>query len=126
MIIPITDTGQARQIFAAGRYPDEWPDDMQASGEWHCILGVYVPELVGCFPLNFWLDSVEIHVAFHPHFRGEFAVKSAQEAFRWVWDNTNYHTIIAEIEDPHVARYAERCGMRKVGDHYEVRKWAIL
>ena len=126
MIRPIESKNDCKWIFEAGGYPEKWPGWLEARSDYHVVLGAYAPDLVGCFPVQFWPLAAEIHVAFHPHFRGEFAKKSAQEVFRWVWDNTNYHTIIADIENPHVARYAERCGMRKVGDHYEVRKWDRL
>jgi hypothetical protein len=125
LIEPILDTSQIRHIFEAGCYPEQWPD-LPAYSTHHLVLGAWVPELVGCFPLNFHIDCTEIHVAFMPEFRGKFAIESAKDAFRWVWDNTSYHVIAADIEDPHVARFAESCGMKFTGTRYEVRKWAVL
>lgn len=125
MIAPITDPGQIKWILGVSGYSQGWPENLPVPGH-SVILGAFTAELVGCFPVQFYFECAEIHVAFHPDYRGEFAVESAKEAFRWVWDNTNYHTIVADIESPHVARYAKRCGMKQIGERYEVSKWAVL
>lgn len=126
MIRPITDPAHVRWIFEAAGYPESWPDNLPALSDSHVILGSYAPDLVGCFPVQFHEDAAEIHAAFLPNHRGHYAVSEARAAFEWVWDNTNYQTIIAEIDLPHVARFAERCGMMRANGRHEVYRWAVL
>lgn len=126
MIRPITVTAHAKWIFEAAGYPEQWPDSLPALSDSHVILGSYAPELVGCFPVQFHIEHAEIHAAFLPDYRGNHAVKEAHDAFAWIWDNTSYQTIIAEIDLPHVARFAERCGMMRANGRHEVYRWAVL
>lgn len=126
MITPITDAADAKWIFDVAGYPEKWPDNLPASSDSHVILGSYCPDLVGCFPVQFHELNAEIHAAFLPAFRGDFAVKESREAFQWIWDNTSYQVIVANIELPHVVRFAERCGMIPANGRHEVYKWAAL
>ena len=107
-------------------YPEEWGDFPCASDN-YIILGSWSEgDLVGCFPVNFIDGEAEIHVAFHPDYRGSNAVDEAHKAFDWIFGNTGCNRIFATIEEEHVARYAERCGMVKSGNEYEVLRWADL
>lgn len=121
---PIDDSRAIRIIFEQANYPEKWDENYPASSEKHLVLGVFEPELVGCFPLNFYKDCAEIHAAFLWSHRGNYAVRAAKEAFKWIFQTTKYRRIVAEIEAANVERYAERCGMKKIGNRWEL--WANL
>ena len=85
-------------------------------------IGVFDNGLVGLFPCEAYEDRLMIHACFLPGFRGDFAVESAKEAFKWIWNNTEYGKITAYIEPEHVKRYAKRCGMVESGGFFEVSR----
>ena len=107
-------------------YPEIVPDWLPINTPISLVLGVYGPELVGAFPLQKYETVIEIHAAFLPSHRGAFAVNAAKQAFEWIWANTRYDKIIAEITEPNAQQYAIRCGMKKINNRFEVSRWADL
>lgn len=120
MIKVIESDQEAREFLNSVPYPEHVPDWLPINTVRSFVLGVYTDKLVGCFPLIKHDDAIEINVAFLPEHRGEFAVESARQAFEWIWGNTPFRRIIANIKLPHVERFAEKCGMVKSGNLYEV------
>ena len=120
MIKLITSEPVLHWLFERGQYPETLPDDFPVASCGHVVLGVYEPDLIGCFPVEFHESKAEIHACFLPERRGYKAIAAAKEAFRWVFENTQYTTIISRISERHVKHFAIQCGMVKRGDHYEV------
>lgn len=119
------DDKEARDFLNSVPYPERVPEWFNINTPVSFALGVYVEKLVGAFPLLKHENAIEINAAFLPEYRGKFAVDAAKEAFTWIWDNTSFRRIIADIQEPHVARYAHRCGMVKKGQLYEVEHGQI-
>lgn len=116
---------EARDFLNSVPYPEYVPEDLPLNTAVSFVLGVYTDRLVGTFPMLKHDEAIEINVAFLPSFRGQFAVDAAKCVFRWIWANTPFRRIIADIYDPHVELYAQRCGMVKKGDLYEVEHGQI-
>lgn len=66
-------------------------------------------------------DEIEIHCACLREYRGRKAVKAAKAAFQWIFANTKYKTIFAEIDHRHVAAFAAMCGMKRNNGRFEVK-----
>lgn len=107
-------------------YPEYVPEDFPCPSETAMVLGVYEPDLKGCFPINIKDDRVQIHACFPHRHRGHFAVKAARQAFRWIFMHLPQRVIYAEPVDLCAKVFARACGMRKTNDHYEVTRWAVL
>ena len=120
LIRPIEIDFEAINFLNAVPYPETVPHNFPINSKCSLVLGVYSPALVGAFPLQKFKNYIEIHAAFLPRYRGAFAVNSAKQAFEWIWANTNYKRIIADISDPKIEPFAQRCGMVKTGKYYEV------
>lgn len=118
----ITDDNECRQFMNSVPYPEYWPETLPAITPVSFVLGVYNPELVGCFPFNIKNGELFIHACFLKEWRGKFAVDALKKAFEWVWENTEFAKISANIGERHVARYARLGGMKPVNGLYEVSK----
>jgi len=125
MIKVIESDQEARDFLNSVPYPEHVPAWLPMNTAKSFVLGVYEGELVGAFPLLKHDDAIEINAAFLPKYRGEYAVKAAKEAFAWIWANTPFRRIIADIEIPHVSRFAAMCGMVRIGHLYEVEHGRI-
>lgn len=122
----ITDDNECRQFMNSVPYPEYWPETLPAITPVSFVLGVYNPELVGCFPFNIKNGELFIHACFLKEWRGKFAVGAAKNAFKWIWSNTSFKKIVSEITEKHASRFAISSGMSKKQNRYEVVKWATL
>ena len=107
-------------------YPEYVPEDFPCPSDKAMVLGVFDPDLKGCFPINIEEDRVQIHACFPKENRGQFAINAAKQAFRWVFLNTEFDVIFSKVRERHVGLYARLCGMTCVNGHYEVKRWSIL
>lgn len=123
MFAEITDNETVRQFFNALPYPEHWPEGLDAIAAGNRFFGAYNPDLIGIFWLQPHGLEAEAHVGFVKSCRGLAAKEAAGKFSQWVFENTDYHTIYAEILDPHVAVFAKWCGMKRVNNRFEVRKW---
>jgi hypothetical protein len=125
-VIKLVPDEEARKFLNSVPYPEHVPENLPLNSEHSAIIGIYNPDLVGVFPVQKRGKHLEIHAAFLPKFRGAFAVNSAKQVFEWIWTNTDYRRITADISEPHIQNFAERCGMTKQDKYYEVLRWADL
>ncbi len=127
MIIRIHSDKVVREFMNSVPYPEQVPETMKICKSNTIVLAWYIRrQITGLFLFQLFKDAIEIHACFKKEFRGNTAVIAARNAFAWIFKNTKYDRIIAEISEPHVQQYAERCGMFRTGDQYEVGKWEIL
>lgn len=126
MIVEITDDKVARGFLNSVPYEEHIPEWLPVCTDRTIILGWIDPHLVCCFPFNKYESEIEIHCACLREYRGKRAIKAAHAAFKWIFDNTQYTTIFAEIKHRHVEAFALMCGMNRVNGRFEVRKWAVL
>jgi hypothetical protein len=122
LIAPITDNETVRRFFNALPYPEHWPEGLDAIAAGNRFFGVYNPSLIGVFWLQPRGMEAEAHVGFVKECRGPEAKDAAERFSRWVFENTEYHTIFAEVIEPHVALFAKWCGMKRVNGRFEVQK----
>jgi len=120
----IASDHEAREFLNSVPYPEFWPDWLPVNTPYSLVLGVYDPDLVGAFILQKFKSVIEIHPAFVTSHRGKYAVNAGKMAVQWVWSNTPYQKIIAELTDRRAAVYARLCGFKKHDKYYEVLKWA--
>lgn len=125
-MIKMVPDEEARKFLNSVPYPEVIPENLPLNSEHSMIIGIYNPVLVGAFPVQKHGKHLEIHAAFLPKYRGAFAVNAAKQVFKWLWVNTDYRRITADISEPHIQKFAERCGMIKKDKYYEVSRWADL
>ena len=126
IIKQIASDDDARRFLNSVPYPEFVPDWLPLTTDHSLILGVYSSDLVGAFPLQKHVDCIEIHAAFLPEYRGRFAVDAAHKAFEWIWANTNYKRIIADISDPKIEAV---CAALRNGENKQILRgipWAVL
>lgn len=123
MIRPIDSNSEIRD-FLKKYYNEPVPDDFEGITAVSFVLGKYDPDLKGCFPVSTINNELLIHACFKPAYRGKYALKAARQAFDWLFSNTNFSTIKATISDKHIQHFAVACGMTRVNQHHEIRKWA--
>jgi hypothetical protein len=126
MIQEIHDSKLARDFLNSVPFDQYVPEDFPVCNPTTIILGWYDPDLVCCFPCQKLRDVVEIHVACVRGYRGKRAVLAAKEAFKWIFSNTSYDSIVANITLKNAKRFAVMCGMRRVNGRFEVTRWAAL
>ncbi len=83
---------------------------------------IYLEEKdVGLWTFHEYSDGVRVHVNMSKDCRGRKAVQSGLEAKKWIFENTNYHSIYALIpsESKHVFRIAVGCGMNRISTSKE-------
>lgn len=124
MIRPIKTLDEIRAFMNAVPYPEFVPEDIPLPSDQAMVLGVYDPDLKGCFPLNIEPDRVQIHACFPRQSCGVQAVRAAKEAFVWIFDNLPQSTIYAKPINLCARIFARTCGMEKVNQQYEVTRWA--
>ena len=112
----------------------------KSEGPWKLIPSrkvFYLIEVVKGEDLGFWIfhphpeqDALQLHAAMGPKCSGRAAIRSVQEAFEWIFDNTDYKTIVGET--PQVFKpawmMAAKAGMKHLFTddfglrHYEIGK----
>ena len=96
-----------------------WP----STDGWIYLLYVNDKTPMGMFALNELADYIEINAVFRPEFRGKHALEGSREAFKWVFDSTDYDVIVTKpLDRPHLRHFARTCGMKKTERGYEI--WA--
>lgn len=121
MIVEITDSAVARDFLNSVPFDEYVPAGFPVCNPTTIILGWHDPDLVCMFPMQIYGDEIEIHCACLREYRGRKAVKAAKAAFKWVFANTKYKTIFAEIDKRHVAAFAVACGMKRNNGRFEVK-----
>jgi len=78
------------------RFP-EWP--LVVDSEIFYLMETKDGKDMGVWAFHQWWDGLLIHASLGPECRGRDAVNSAKEAFRWIFENTGYKKIYAEISN---------------------------
>lgn len=113
-------------LFPEMRGDKHWDELVQWVGSGKAVpmlnLAVIDNGIVGLFPCELKQDMILIHACFLKDYRGGFARDAAQDAFEWIFSNTNYSKIHAYIEPEHVKKYAAECGMVEIDGLFEVSR----
>lgn len=116
------DHGEVRDFLRDNGYPEEIPEWFPAVHFFGFTVGVYQDgELVAVYPLTIIEGVLSINVCIKPEWRGEYAGKASRAVIRWIFKNTGYSSIYANITLPHVERHALACGFKRLSENtYEV------
>lgn len=116
--IKLMDDDREIRRFLSTYYNDHIPHNFTV-GDHGFVLGVYAPELVGCFPFVKMVD-IRMNACFMPEFRGKFAVNAGKMAIQWIFDNCNTDRIHAVTGCRKTSLYASLIGMIRSNGVYEV------